>query len=212
MININSIKHDCHHWVVITLFSTGCEKVNVKFQKSRRHYNTKRIAALILEGVLFVGIIPYCLVATSSFLDSWLQIPRFAHGVVTPAVGILLVVSGIFFALWSIQVQYTQGKGTPAPVMATQELIVEKPYSYCRNPMSLGTILFYLGVCVWIGSLSAVGITVLFAGLLLVYIKTVEEKELEKRFGSAYTEYKQNTPFLVPRLNMIKITAEDVEK
>jgi protein-S-isoprenylcysteine O-methyltransferase Ste14 len=169
-----------------------------KSQKSG-HSTTKRLAALIVEGVFFVGVIPYCLVAASSFFDNWLQIPRFTHGVAT-VVGIFFVVVGIFFALWSIQVQYTQGKGTPAPFMATQALVVKRPYSYCRNPMSLGTILFYVGVSVWIGSLSAAGFTILFAGLLLVYIKTVEEKELEERFGPAYTEYKQNTPFLVPRL------------
>jgi protein-S-isoprenylcysteine O-methyltransferase Ste14 len=33
---------------------------------------------------------------------------------------------------------------------------------------------------------------------VLIYIKLIEEKELEERFGSEYVEYKKRTPFLIP--------------
>jgi protein-S-isoprenylcysteine O-methyltransferase Ste14 len=42
-------------------------------------------------------------------------------------------------------------------------------------------------------------IVLLFAGLLLIYIKRIEEKEMELRFGQDYLAYKQQTPFLIPR-------------
>jgi protein-S-isoprenylcysteine O-methyltransferase Ste14 len=32
----------------------------------------------------------------------------------------------------------------------------------------------------------------------LMEIKSIEEPELEKRFGDAYREYKKETPFLLP--------------
>ncbi len=83
--------------------------------------------------------------------------------------------------------------------MATQTLIVQRPYSYCRNPMALGTILLYLGVAVTIGSISAVGLVLIGAAALLAYIKAVEEKEMVLRFGNSYLEYKKQTPFLIPR-------------
>jgi len=35
---------------------------------------------------------------------------------------------------------------------------------------------------------------------ILIYIKLIEEKELEERFGSEYLEYKKRTPFLIPFL------------
>jgi len=38
----------------------------------------------------------------------------------------------------------------------------------------------------------------LFAALLIAYLKLVEEKELQLRFGSEYVEYKQKTPFMIP--------------
>lgn len=172
-----------------------------RFRKWSGHeYSMKqRLAALFLEAILFLGLIPWFLFVVSSFFDRLLSLPQAAFGVVALVIGLLLVVPGVIFALWSIYVQMTLGRGTPVPVMATQNLVVQKPFTYCRNPMTLGTILLYLGVSMWIGSLSALGLTLLFAVLLLVYIKLVEEKELEMRFGSAYAEYKQKTPFLVPR-------------
>ena len=66
--------------------------------------------------------------------------------------------------------------------------------------MTLGTNIFYLGVAIWLGSLSAVGLGLVYPVGILIYIKLIEEKELEERFGSEYLEYKRRTPFLIPRL------------
>jgi protein-S-isoprenylcysteine O-methyltransferase Ste14 len=68
--------------------------------------------------------------------------------------------------------------------MATQQLIVQKPYSYCRNPMALGAIVAFLGVAILIGSISAMVLVLAGMVLLLAYIKLFEENEMElPRFG-----------------------------
>ena len=113
--------------------------------------------------------------------------------------GLLLIIIGWLFANWTVKVQFSLGGGTPIPLMATEKLVVKRPYTYCRNPMTLGTTLFYLGVAIWIGSISAVVIMVIFDILLIVYIKQVEEKELQERYGAEYLEYKRTTPFLLPQ-------------
>jgi len=64
--------------------------------------------------------------------------------------------------------------------------------------MTLGTILAYLGVVIWVGSYTALLAIVALALLLLGYLKLIEEKELEMRFGQEYVAYKQNTPFILP--------------
>lgn len=66
--------------------------------------------------------------------------------------------------------------------------------------MTLGTDLFYLGVAIWLGSFSAIRLSLIYPVGILIYIKLIEEKELEARFGSDYLEYKRRTPFLVPHL------------
>lgn len=170
-----------------------------KSQKQvERQYGVKqRAVAIVAESIVFMVVAPFFLVVTASALDQWLQLPRFTCGPVNPVVGLLFVVPGWLFAMWFVQAQFALGGGIP--VFATQELIVQGPYAYCRNPMALGADLFYIGISIWMGSLSAVGLTMLFATVLAVYHKVIEEKKLEAHFGSKYLEYKQRTPFLIPR-------------
>ncbi len=112
----------------------------------------------------------------------------------------ILILGGGILAIWSIYAQVTIGEGTPLPVMPTQKLVIRAPFTYCRNPMTLGTFLAYLGIGVWIGSWSAVAIVLILIGSLLLYVRFIEEKELEARYGPEYVEYKRSTPFILPRL------------
>lgn len=168
---------------------------------AEHHYSMRqKMVAFFFEGILFLVLLPFLLINVSSLLDRWLQLPRIAYGVVNPFVGILCGVVGLALGLWSVETQVSIGRGTPVPVMPTQTLVVQGPFRFCRNPMTLGTIFLYLGISIGVGSLSAVLVTLLFAAVLLTYIKTIEEKELEIRFGSEYVRYKEKTPFLIPHL------------
>jgi len=168
---------------------------------AKREFSVRqRLTALGLEGILFVLIIPYLLVVSSAAIDRWLGLPRFATGAWNWVIGSPLVVGGGLLGLWAIQTQMTTGLGTPAPMMPTRKLVVGGPFVYCRNPMTLGTFIAYLGICIWIGSWSAIGLILILTGALLLYEKRIEEKELEARFGPEYLEYKRETPFILPRL------------
>lgn len=175
-----------------------------KFLKQAKHEYSpgERIMALMIEGIFLLGILPGALVYFSPRLDDRFAFPPFAFGVISIVLGCGFVVAGILFAWWAIYVQFTIGRGTPVPVMATQQLIIQKPYNYCRNPMALGAIAVYLGVAILTGSISAVVIVLTFAILLLVYIKFLEEKEMELRFGEAYRKYREQTPFIIPRFRI----------
>jgi protein-S-isoprenylcysteine O-methyltransferase Ste14 len=177
-----------------------------KFLNQAKHeYSPReRIIALMVEGVFFLGILPGAVVYFSSLLDRQFELPSLAFGVINMILGCGFVVAGILLAWWIIYVQFTIGRGTPAPIMATQQLIIQKPYNYCRNPMALGTIVAGLGVAILIGSISAVVLVLTLAVLLLVYIKFLEEKEMELRFGEAYREYRKQTPFIIPRFRTRK--------
>ena len=160
---------------------------------------TQRLILLFFAGILFLVLIPVALISASRALDQALHLPRLVFQPVNWLLGLLFILAGLSLGLWSNHVQFTIGRGTPVPIMATQKLIVLPPYSYCRNPMALGAILLYLGIAIWLGSLSALGVVLLFAICLLIYIKLLEEKEMELRFGADYVEYKRQTPFLFPR-------------
>ncbi len=167
---------------------------------SEREYSkAQRLMAIIFGGIFFWVIIPFFIVVGSAFMDPWLSLPRFLNRSVNTIIALVFMVAGWLFANWTVKVQFSLGRGTPIPLMATQKLVVQRPYTYCRNPMTLGTTAFYLGVAIWTGSLSALGLALVYPVGILIYIKLVEEKELEQRFGLEYLEYKRRTPFLIPR-------------
>jgi protein-S-isoprenylcysteine O-methyltransferase Ste14 len=119
---------------------------------------------------------------------------------VNTVIALLLIFPGLLLVEWTVKLQFSMGEGTPIPIVATRRLITEGPYSYSRNPMATGTTLVYVGVAVWVGSLSAVALALIYPTAIAVYTKLFEEKELERRFGSEYLEYKKRTPFVLPRL------------
>jgi protein-S-isoprenylcysteine O-methyltransferase Ste14 len=164
----------------------------------QQHDPRKRLLLIAFLNIPFLALPVLLLSRLAPAVDKRLRLPSGRRPGLALLAGVLLVVPGLLLAFWTIFAQFTRAQGTPSPTMATQKLLVRGPFAICRNPMALGTILFYLGIAVLAGSPLAVGLVVLFTAVLVTYIKTVEEKELEERFGSAYTAYKQRTPFMIP--------------
>lgn len=156
--------------------------------------------AVILGGFVFWLVTPFLIVVVSSYMDQRLHLPKFSFGLINSLTGLLFMAVGWLLANWTVKVQFSSGKGTPIPLLATQKLIVKGPYRYCRNPMTLGTAIFYLGVAIWLGSFPAVALSLFYPVGILIYIKLIEERELEERFGPDYMAYKRSTPFLMPSL------------
>jgi protein-S-isoprenylcysteine O-methyltransferase Ste14 len=158
----------------------------------------QRIGFLVLGGIVFLGILPLVLLGVSRW-DALSGGDAPLQGPVSLALGFLLIPTGGALALWSIAVQVDQGSGTPLPMAPTQRLLTAGPFGWCRNPMALGTILAYTGLSLAIGSLASLLLVALLGGLLLLFIKRVEERELALRFGNDYLAYRASTPFLMPR-------------
>jgi protein-S-isoprenylcysteine O-methyltransferase Ste14 len=169
-------------------------------QANREYGARQRSALLAAAGVLFVVILPLVILRLGGWLDHVLELPVLLYPPANAIIGGILVLTGWPLGIWTVYVQFTLGRGTPVPVMATQKLIICPPYSYCRNPMALGAIVAYLGVSVVAGSPGAALLVVLLAILLLIYIKVVEEQEMVARFGDDYLAYRRRVPFLLPRL------------
>jgi protein-S-isoprenylcysteine O-methyltransferase Ste14 len=50
--------------------------------------------------------------------------------------------------------------------------------------------------------MSSLIFVMVFGGLLILYLKKVEEGELAERFGQDYVAYKASTPFMIPNLKI----------
>jgi len=115
--------------------------------------------------------------------------------------GIILAIPGLYLLGISNKSLRALGSGTNA-FRLTKRVVGKDIYKYTRNPMSLGYYLFSLSI----GFIS--GSTLLTLAVLLglipahvFFLKFFEELELELRFGESYKQYKQEVPFLIPKLS-----------
>ncbi len=161
---------------------------------------TTRIAVLLPAGPVFLGLIPFLVAGIGPRLDRRLGLPVLGIRSVNRIAGGLLTVLGFALAFRAIDLQLNRGRGTPLPVMPTQELLTEGPFRYCRNPMTLGSILAYLGMAIAARTTAGTLMVLSLAASLLLYLRRLEEGELAERFGEAYLAYKRQTPFIIPRL------------
>ncbi len=123
---------------------------------------------------------------------------RIQPGWTTQILGAGLTFTGIVLIIWSVISQYKHGNGTPVPKVATQKLVTRGPYSYTRNPMTLGALFFYSGTAIWLSSGLLIMLCVIIFSLLLAFIHKHETRELAQRFGKEYLDYCSSTPFLFP--------------
>ena len=166
----------------------------------KEHSEAARVIALLPAGILFLILIPYILLVISRSLDARLGLDLLSPSPSSLIFGAILLVIGLFFSQWSIITQFTHGRGTPLPMMPTHRLVTTRPFQYCRNPMTLGTIIAYLGLAVAAATIVGLILVIAFAALLLVYLKRMEEAELAERFGEEYLAYRRDVPFIIPRI------------
>jgi protein-S-isoprenylcysteine O-methyltransferase Ste14 len=114
--------------------------------------------------------------------------------------GILFMISGMFLAFWTIYLFKTIGKGTPNPSLPPKNMVIAGPYKYCRNPMALGGFFILLGETLLYYSPSMLGLTLLYAVILTLYVIYEEEPKLKKRFGAEYEAYLKSVPRFFPKL------------
>lgn len=162
-----------------------------------------KILVVVVYGSVFAVLLPLLLIYIGEKLQEVCQIdlPEILRGVI----GALCILLGGSFLISSLIAHIKIGKGTPVPLLPSKKLIVKGPYKVSRNPMQLGWMLYFLGVGTLLSSLTTglLGFVVAFTFGTL-YNKYIEEKELLKRFGAEYQEYKRSTPFLIPKLRRKK--------
>jgi len=163
----------------------------------------RRILATPLLGAFYLGLV-VLFVFASFWVDKWLPFLHFDSTWWSLGLSVLLLVPACLIMVWPVM-QFFRARGTPVPLNPPKKLITTGLYAYARNPMILGLFLLMFGLGVLFGSLSLILIfTPLFILLNVLYVKAVEEKEMEKKFGEEYLEYKKKVPMFIPRLKKRK--------
>ncbi len=161
--------------------------------------NSSRPFLTLLFGSFFFCIV-LLLILASLYLDSYFGLPEFVSRPLGIIVSIPFLAAGAFLWLWCAG-KFFKTRGTPVPVNPPPELVTNGPYAYSRNPMMTGLFVMITGIGIFFGSITLTFImTPLFVLMSILEFKYIEEPELTKRFGKEYTEYKKNTPVIIPRI------------
>lgn len=165
---------------------------------TQKSYSTSyKVLSLIPGTIVFLMISPLFLFYFSHHISHYIPItwPR-TFEITIAAIALLLAITLMTWGLLSL---WIHGKGTPAPIAPTRELVTRGAYKYCRNPIELGTDLYFLALGTWLDTLNT-GILCMTLGMMLGYgyIKCIEERELKLRFGKKYEEYLASSPLFLP--------------
>lgn len=113
--------------------------------------------------------------------------------------GALTIILG-FYVIWETVSIFTDyGEGTPVPWESPKKLVVMEIYRNVRNPMMIGVWCVLAGESLFFRSIELLVWLLVFYMACLFIIPRWEEKDLEKRFGESYREYKRNVPRWIPR-------------
>ena len=114
--------------------------------------------------------------------------------------GGVLVALGVVAVVTCFVRFVTEGRGTPAPVAPTEELVVGGLYRFVRNPMYLAVASVIAGQALLFQS---VGVALWLVGFLVAvvaFVKGYEEPRLTEQFGESYERYRRAVPGWWPRL------------
>jgi protein-S-isoprenylcysteine O-methyltransferase Ste14 len=115
--------------------------------------------------------------------------------------GIILILIGIGLAVWaasSLGVNIARRVPEASP-HEKGRLITKGPYRIVRHPIYLGEFLVILGAFFMSGAIFVL-LQFILKSLFVNSVIAWEEKEMRKRFGKKYEEYRKVTPKLFPIL------------
>lgn len=158
----------------------------------------RHIIALLALPIMMLVFMPAIIL---NFTDSQQQLIVLPYLLVTIKfiLSIILFGCGLFIAVANIITFAKIGKGTLAPWDPPKKLVIHGMYRYVRNPMISGVMMMLIAEFFYFFTLP-IGIwMIVFIGIVVILIPLGEERELEKKFGDDYTEYKKHVPRWIPR-------------
>jgi protein-S-isoprenylcysteine O-methyltransferase Ste14 len=151
------------------------------------------LAFLVLAPGVTAGLVPW-------WISRWRMQPPLLGLGVTRGLGAVLVAAGIAGLLDSFARFALRGRGTPAPILPTEHLVVSGLYRYVRNPMYVAVMSVVLGQALLLGDPRLLGYGALLWLVFHLFVIGYEEPTLRRAFGAEYERFRANVPRWIPRL------------
>jgi protein-S-isoprenylcysteine O-methyltransferase Ste14 len=146
---------------------------------------------LVIAPGVVAGLVPWWLTGwrTGAGYPAPVQI---TGGVLTAAGAAALLAAFAQFAI--------QGRGTPAPPLPTEQLVVRGQYRYVRNPMYLAVLAVITGQALLLSRPVLLGYAAAVAAAFITFVYGYEQPTLARRYGAQYQAYQRAVPGWRPRL------------
>ncbi len=155
-------------------------------------------------GIIFWFGLSALFIFASLWIDKLFSTQLFIPQPINVFISVSLLVIGATLSLGTVY-NFIKARGSPVPLNPPKELIITGLNSWIRNPMLLGWFIMLFGMGILLNSISLILIfTPLFIFINILYLKAVEEKEMEKKFGEQYLKYKESVPMFIPRFGKRK--------
>jgi protein-S-isoprenylcysteine O-methyltransferase Ste14 len=99
--------------------------------------------------------------------------------------GYVFLMAGIGIRLWSTM--YIGGR-------KSKQLVTDGPYSLCRNPLYVGTVLLAVGASLCLENVLMLLVSLAIMIPVHAIVTVAEERHLEELFGDQFREYKRSVP------------------
>jgi len=114
--------------------------------------------------------------------------------------GAVVALAGLVVAVAAFVQFVREGRGTPAPVAPTEELVVGGLYRYVRNPMYVAVAAMIAGQAMLFRSVAVLVWLGVFLIAVVSFVTGYEEPTLRRTYGESYDQYRRAVPGWWPRL------------
>jgi protein-S-isoprenylcysteine O-methyltransferase Ste14 len=146
--------------------------------------------ASALASALFLVVAPGTVAGYVPWrLSGWRVEPPLLGWPWLRVLGVVLLAAGLPVLLDSFARFALAGRGTPAPVLPTDRLVVSGLYRHVRNPIYLAVLALIVGQGLLFGSAGVLIWAGLVAAAFHAFVVGYEEPTLRRRYGEDYDAY-----------------------
>ncbi len=145
--------------------------------------------AIVAPGTV-VGLVPW-------LLARWYPEPGLPAAI--RPVGWVLVVPGLVVLADSF-ISFVRARGSPAPPVPTEHLVVAGFYRWVRNPMYVAIVVTLIGEALIYSRVVLIVYAALVWLAFHLFVLLYEEPSLARRFGAEYEDYRLRVGRWLPRI------------
>ncbi|MBD3227131.1 MAG: DUF1295 domain-containing protein [Candidatus Lokiarchaeota archaeon] len=193
IILLGSIFLFCYFYTISLQPKAREEKTN-KGKKAWKECAIFRSIASIFEFIIVINCVLWVFFPID--LLNWIIFPNYFISI------IVAVAMSIPFLIILLKGMKDAGSESLQPSKDTE--MYSGIYKYIRHPQSLGEFPLFMTIAVGVNSWFLLLIMTLFVVIYLPIMIHYEEKDLIKRFGDDYREYRKNTGAIFPKIKFRK--------